>query len=152
MFKLILFYCACQLVIQSFLYLGFRGMMKKSIYRFAYTMNWSNKQILKAYNIAGLVINTIITAIAILVTARASMVGTANLLASTILTIFIYLDSLLIVYEYKSYKESKDKLALENKKPSRLSLLKTQIDDLNKPVEIPAYLFKQEAVYEKHSK
>ena len=110
---MVLFYIACQLVIQGMAYLFFDCYFNLPFKNLCERNGVSKKRAKLIYMIMGQVENAIITAGVILCTARASMVGTANLMASAIISIMILLEAQAIFVMYKPV--IKEKKAKHNK-------------------------------------
>ena len=101
MMNMVLFYIACQIVIQGMAYLFFDCYINFPVKNICHKMGVSRKKAKLIYMILGQVENALITGAVILCTARASMVGTANLMASAILSIMILLEAQAVFALYK---------------------------------------------------
>lgn len=104
MMNMVLLYIVCQLVIQGMAYSALDYYLNFPIKRVCERNGISKRKAKTIYMALGQIENFAITAVVVLVTARASMVGTANLMASAILSIIIALEAQIIFIKYDETK------------------------------------------------
>ena len=107
MLNLVLLYILCQLLVQGMFYVGLRQYINMPILKYLSNVGISKGKAKTIYLLLGQIENLIITAIVVLVTARASMVGTANLVASAILAIIFAIEGNVTLLFYKENKLKK---------------------------------------------